>query len=133
MQCAENKVACLGRVNGGFKGVDVPQLADEDHIGILPHGVFEGFVPISAIQADFPLVRRLRDLSVDLVHARADPDAGKVALSFLCVHGRHERRGHEKQGQEAGEALEHGRLSGFGGAAAWREAIKKRSVERFFS
>ena len=53
---AEHQVARLGGMHGGFERLDVAQLADQDHVGILTHGVLERLVPVHAVQADFALV-----------------------------------------------------------------------------
>ena len=44
---AEHQVAGLGGVNGRLEGFDVAQLADQDDVGVLPHGVLEGLVPVA--------------------------------------------------------------------------------------
>ena len=53
---AEHQVARLGGVNGRLEGFDVAQLADQDHVGVLPHRVLEGLVPVHDVQADLALV-----------------------------------------------------------------------------
>ena len=53
---AEHEVAGLRGVHGGFEGFDVAQLADQDHVGVLPHRILEGLVPILGIQADLALI-----------------------------------------------------------------------------
>ncbi len=53
---AEDEVARFGGMHGGLERFHVAQLADQDDVGVLPHGVLEGLVPILGIQADFALV-----------------------------------------------------------------------------
>ncbi len=45
---AEHQVARFGRMDGGLERFDVAQLADQDDVGILTHGVLEGLVPVHA-------------------------------------------------------------------------------------
>ena len=49
---AEHQVAGFRRVDGRLERLDVAQLADEDDVGILTHGVLECLVPVDAVQAD---------------------------------------------------------------------------------
>ena len=45
---AEHQVAGLGGMYRGLERLDVAQLADQNDVGILPHRVLEGLVPVAA-------------------------------------------------------------------------------------
>ena len=44
---AEHQVARFGGVDGRLERIDVAQLADQDDVGVLPHRVLEGLVPVA--------------------------------------------------------------------------------------
>ena len=52
----EDQVAGLGRVHGGVERVAVAHLAHQDDVGVLPHGVLQGRVPVDDVDADLALV-----------------------------------------------------------------------------
>jgi hypothetical protein len=56
VQSREDEVACLGRLQSGLGRLGVAQLADEDHIGVLPHRAAEGLLERDRVEADLALV-----------------------------------------------------------------------------
>ena len=53
---AEDQVAGLGRVHGGVERLAVAHLADQDDVGVLPHGVLQRRVPVDDVDADLALI-----------------------------------------------------------------------------
>ena len=79
----------LGGVDGRLERLDVAQLADQDHVGVLPHGVLEGLVPVHAVQADLALVDvRLLVGEGELDRVLDGEDVQRLALVDVVEHGR---------------------------------------------
>ncbi len=93
MDRPEHDVPRFRRVNPGFEGFLVTHFADQNHIGVFAHRMFQGRVPIDDIEVDFALIddrHAIREHEFDRVFNRQDVQC--LAAVHVVEHRRDRRR-----------------------------------------
>ena len=58
MHGCKNQMAGFSGHHGGSDGIQVPQLTDQNHIGVLPYGIDQCLSEISSVDANLPLANQ---------------------------------------------------------------------------
>ena len=98
---AEDQVARLGRVHGRLEGLAVTHFADQDDVGILPHGVLQRRCPqsITSMPTSRWLMRHLSSVNDELDRVFDREDVQPLALVDVVEH-----RGDRRALARAGDA-----------------------------